>query len=1401
MGRRSAAGTAGGHPPRRRHVATAAATVLAAVAPAAAGGPLRACSSKDYRAVYGPCEPDGRRDVSWVRTPEKHAGRCAGPQYLQPGESRSRVRCDCELSEYRPLYGQCEGSARGLVGWEHKGDCAKDTALEEQLPTGRAPCLCTAADVGSEYTDCDPQSRTRMVVFYWKRQCQPGAEDGVSFAKAAGEPLGLTRGGSGDGEFLLLDENNRLREVSPRREAALAFVGHRLVAVADAGGARVELPSEEDSEAGDKVDLAAWENGTAIPSWHTAQLIFKIALPEREQLACGLQCDSGTYLAPPLTRCAFCPSGSYSIRGDVYAAPWTEFPLSSHTHCAAKNDDPCEPWQLRGDYIDSGDQQGSDNVESTLSLWADVRSIPAILHLTYRVESQSMRDGLLVSIDGRDVWWDSGVRRDWRETSLDLTNDGLDCGWGLNMTAPQIWPDGIPLSESNRHLCIWRNVFSPYKAEIHFDPVGDKTIEYEFELANGTGCHQDDFAVGNFHGKVAFIRRGDCFFVKKIKYAQNAGAAAVVVINKPRPDEGNRWVRMAGPSEGLHIPGVFISYPRGKAVLDALEANQRVSARIERQNTELGRVEVRLTYTKDRMFSQGADRAFIKKMIVEGGKAAAESCQRCGPGTYSHGGREHPDGCIPCPADTYAPGYGHEECLPCLAHESAPKGAVKCQREPCDQVEDYMPVFGECVERACTSPDEHPKCTAGGVIPLMPVSWKPEGCNPMANGSVAPPATRTLGCGQGDEGDCMMQGRYRIDAAHCGTCPPGLVPRAQSAEPASGDCAPCPKGAVAVSVLDLMQGFDDLNGIFATAGEGEPLAPSWSTSCRAPAGREAQAGVAEGCERSQGWLFHSVRHSEALPRTYLAAGKSLMHAEGVRLDLVLNLTFPIGGAVRFNYMVEYPGKERDSDFTWSVKEVNVLWTIWDSTEQEYAARSADLMDGTELSFAGEEVLLEQQLPPGNYTVRWTYEKERPTPLDIVFLLTGLAVEGAAGVPGAKCAPCPADIDCSASPPVPCGEGRGHAPEQEGCSDCGAGTVPGAPSTVKGCAAGCGSGAALKLVSAGGEPHQHCMLGSPEALDRCVLRLPLQGGAGSELAEWHLLGLGGRFQAEPSQRDERHSAVHVDLCDFVNAPQFGAPDANDSVCASRHAVREPGAVRVRPSFACLDMPQMNLAFSLGTSIAATARVGAGNVTGLEVRLADGDRCPADPSRRLSAVVSLLCDPAADYLKRATLNPVASDKDPCVYHIARTSPAACPLCTNASFESYSSECVDGRRTRYWRPRGGGRLNCVGGVLMQPSEVEECSRVVEVRFGANAVTIGVTFAVLAVVLLGLTVLMLYRRHTRLFVRYTQLQRQDQDATAWADNGVGIHIDEDSPPRGAAGAAGAAQPAADLSDDLTDD
>ncbi len=111
------------------------------------------------------------------------------------------------------------------------------------------------------------------------------------------------------------------------------------------------------------------------------------------------------------------------------------------------------------------------------------------------------------------------------------------------------------------------NAFSPGHATIPTAPAG---ITQNLVLFNdGTPDTSDACTAATnaaaLNGKIAVVRRGDCAFVEKVKFAQNAGSVAVVVVG----NDGTN-VSMGGADATITIPAVYLNQAQGEVLITTM---------------------------------------------------------------------------------------------------------------------------------------------------------------------------------------------------------------------------------------------------------------------------------------------------------------------------------------------------------------------------------------------------------------------------------------------------------------------------------------------------------------------------------------------------------------------------------------------------------------------------------------------------------------------------------------------------------------------------------------------------------------------------------------------------------------------------------------------------------------
>lgn len=111
-----------------------------------------------------------------------------------------------------------------------------------------------------------------------------------------------------------------------------------------------------------------------------------------------------------------------------------------------------------------------------------------------------------------------------------------------------------------------------WSAAIPSDGISTRAV-----LALDTGVDGDEndmcepaFNVEEIEGNIALINRGNCTFVQKVFNAQEAGAAAVIIINNI---PGDGFFDMGGNTTGIDIPAVMISFEDGQTLLSGINGD------------------------------------------------------------------------------------------------------------------------------------------------------------------------------------------------------------------------------------------------------------------------------------------------------------------------------------------------------------------------------------------------------------------------------------------------------------------------------------------------------------------------------------------------------------------------------------------------------------------------------------------------------------------------------------------------------------------------------------------------------------------------------------------------------------------------------------------------------------
>eukprot|EP00756_Hemistasia_phaeocysticola_P027811 Hpha_TRINITY_DN16141_c1_g3::TRINITY_DN16141_c1_g3_i1::g.6014::m.6014 len=521
-----------------------------------------------------------------------------------------------------------------------------------------------------------------------------------------------------------------------------------------------------------------------------------VKLPDPVTVACEFACPDGTFLQPPDT-CEPCKAGTFSVKGEVFGPPWTPetWPKGFQTQCTAHGTRNCEPWQPRGEYMDSGRQNGTDGISSTLTFHTVIRSVPALLEVEYKMESERSRDLFMIALNERRASAPmSGLILKWQKITVDLVQDRALCAMHLILLPEQA-------DRKNTTVCGMRNHFEPYTTKVHFGPMlegwRDVKLRIKGPQYQTSGCEPShwDFSAPAIKGErwVGLVVVGrQCDGIDMVKAAQEKGAEAVILTHNNAERDGAPGHGLS--TAGINVPVIFIDRLHAADSVRQIQHGGVVQGFLQRDTHELGEVEVKLRYLKDWSMSKRADRVFIRNIKVTGTELAAKQCSSCPRGHYS---TSHASECMPCPVNTYAPNFTTPRCIPCPPHHVAAPGQTKCTLHPNCTEDDYIAKLGACTVS-----------TAGRHQAL---TWYPEGCR-EGDTSVAPEAAEVeCKCNPGSvlltDGDKLV----------CKTCPAGhkANPNPTSTSQQSS-CSPCPTGGAAVRELSYKDGFSAMGGVLPT---------------------------------------------------------------------------------------------------------------------------------------------------------------------------------------------------------------------------------------------------------------------------------------------------------------------------------------------------------------------------------------------------------------------------------------------------------------------------------------------------------------------------------------------------------------------------------------------------------
>eukprot|EP00760_Papus_ankaliazontas_P006125 PhM_4_TR1290/c0_g1_i1/m.58298 len=700
-------------------------------------------------------------------------------------------------------------------------------------------------------------------------------------------------------------------------------------------------------------------------------------LPFPKTVSCETTCSAGQFIAPPHHECQQCPQGTFSIPGSSFGAPWLRWPLTFHSSCSTTTTSPsssseCVKWSLGdGTAIHSGDQTSASTISSSLFITATLKTSPAVLSLRYRVSSEMYGDNFAISLDNVPVFARSGEMVDYETISLDLEEEGYTCKWKVKTLAPN------EHLVNNNGACLERNMFHPYSRAIHFDRH-HRDLPYVFDVfvPKDYGCSASDYSNNStVKGTLAVIPSVGCNFYEKAYHAQQAGAAAVLIVQ--------HWaanVRMGGDLSHvkLSIPTASIPEQDGLNIINSVRINRPVRVYIDRDgNNEDGTVvtkrEIELTYNKDFTVSRGEDKVYVSDISISGTEFAATECQQCPPGYSTE--QTGSDKCVACPANTFSKSFG-DLCEECPPHTISGPGSTTCtQTTTCTQ-EDYVPRYSPCFKNDTTGRLER-------VLSYHPVD--PPMCDYAHSTFVVEPP-RTVECAP-----CSLAA-VRVNEK-CQQCALGSVKYYDM-------CVPCQNGS-AVLLSRSFDGFDSLEGTFPN---------DWQRSC-------------EGCLSNKGAWFllpHKEGTSSIPNATDLVTGRGMGDTATAFLRIPLTMVYP--GSVHIKTSMTFA---TSADGSTVDAHLFVTNTKGDSVRREIVLNHTISDKATVHVFPVSE---------GSHMLVIRFRKHRVTHVPVLLRIHVLDITGDSLGGSMMCLPCPAGYECLNGIPKPCPVGSHSISQNDNAQD-------------------------------------------------------------------------------------------------------------------------------------------------------------------------------------------------------------------------------------------------------------------------------------------------------------------------------------------------------------------------------
>jgi hypothetical protein len=751
----------------------------------------------------------------------------------------------------------------------------------------------------------------------------------------------------------------------------------------------------------------------------------------------------------------------------------------------------------------------------------------------------------------------------------------------------------------------------------------------------------------------------------------------------------------------------------------------------------VGVSEVKFVYRKDHDQSSldeageaGADRAFIRDIIIEGVQWFAPACTPCAAGRMAPNRGEHV--CVPCPRD-HASAVGAADCTACKSTEWAPPGSVRCfTKQPCT-ADDYVGDFGNC--------------GADGKRTRTPRLMRDRHCalTPAAAALAQPSQVPCSSCLPG----------FSFYGAVCKPCPLRQAYRQPQA------CIFCGDGTAAVPTLWFKNGFDSFDGVlsseyFKTACQGECNACGDDiATCAAP-----DSGFTIRTHKHDGVVYHAIASDTN---------------NGARYESRLEFDFATEGAgrVELQYFFQHTAQGRvvvSEDLSVSVAVDAVETALPVATIGVGRAHRT-------VAAAGQHRLV----------ITVTQDADRPPADAVSFMLMGLKIDGDTRGSALLCTRCPAGTACPKQSMAftPCQPGYYSAAQAAECQKCPSGTI--APKAGSAACTGCALGTAPN--AAGTECENRCQvaLGGKDydlAAFHGKTFGPIYKG------EWISPSEAAQLRAD----DAQISRLYVSVCDNIGEAgtanpcplRYGAKVADGHACERLDGNRSY-SLGAKPTYALTASGQLSLAFTGGDRCGRGGMLRSTNVTlicdptepaGKLVFTGEATHCHYTFSLASVHACKLCAKDSytkvtGECRKNAQQETVYVKKPgwaDCMGGVTQPFPDnnwTCNRCTSADFMTGNTwtNCEGGEQRLVAKETNDN--NCVDDGTARDEAmklleahgtktVRRCNTV-DARFGGNSFTVTIVGVILIVLLLAVLALVAVTRHKTLEQQYAQLGSAD--------------------------------------------